>query len=116
MKTPVQVTFRGIGASPAIDDHVRRRAAKLETFSDRLTRCSVAVEAPHHRHTHGDAYRVRIEMRVPGAELVAGDSRGGDAERQDVYAAINDAFNDAGRVLRTHVQRHRHDGKRHAHH
>jgi hypothetical protein len=37
METPVQITFRAVDASPAVEDYVRRRAAKLETFSDRIT-------------------------------------------------------------------------------
>ena len=116
MKTPVQITFRGIDASPAIDEHVRRRAAKLETFSNRMMRCHVAVEAPHHRQKHGEAYRVRIEMSVPGADLVVGNRSSSDPVRQDLYAAIDDAFDDAGRVLQDHVQHRRHDAKPHEQH
>lgn len=116
MKTPVQITFRGIEASTAIDDYIRRRAAKLETFSNRMTRCHMTLEAPHHRQKHGATYRVRIEMSVPGADLVVGDRSRADSLHQDLYAAIDDAFDDAGRVLQGHVQRHRHDGKPHAEH
>jgi ribosomal subunit interface protein len=116
MKTPVQITFRGIEASPAIDDYIRRRTAKLETFSNRMTRCHVTVEAPHHRHKHGAPYRVRIEMSAPGADLVVGDRSAAETAHQDLYAAVDDAFDDASRVLRDHVQRHRHDGKPHEQH
>jgi ribosomal subunit interface protein len=111
MKTPVQITFRGIKASPAIEEYVRRRAAKLETFSDRITRCRVAVESPHHRHKHGEPHRVRVEVTVPGANLVVGDRPSPAPARQDLYAVIDDAFDDAGRVLQDHMQRLRGDIK-----
>lgn len=107
MKTPVQITFRGIEASAAIADYVNRRAAKLETFFDRITHCRVAVEAPHHRHKHGEPHRVRVEMTVPGANLVVGVRPCPDPARQDLYAVIDDVFDDAGRVLQDHVQRQR---------
>jgi len=107
MKTPVQITFRGIEASAAIADYVNRRAAKLETFFDRITHCRVAVEAPHHRHKHGEPHRVRVEMTVPGANLVVGGRACPDPARQDLYAVIDDVFDDAGRVLQDYVQRQR---------
>lgn len=111
MKIPVQITFRGIKASPAIEEYVRRRAAKLETFSDRITRCRVAIEAPHHRHRHGEPHRVRIEVAVPGANLVVGDRPSPAPGRQDLYAVIADSFDDACRVLQDHMQRQRGDIK-----
>jgi len=112
MKTPFQITFRGVDVSPAIDEYVRRRAAKLETFSDRIMHCRAAVEAPHHRHQHGNFYRVRIALSVPGAELVVGENPKENAVHQDLYAAIDDAFDQAGRVLQDHMRRLR--GARHA--
>jgi ribosomal subunit interface protein len=111
MNIPVQITFRGIKPSPAIEEYVRRRAAKLETFSDRITHCRVAVEAPHHRHKHGEPHRVRVEVTVPGANLVVGERPSPDFGRQDLYAVIDDAFDDAGRVLQAHMQRLRGDIK-----
>ena len=111
MKTPVQITFRGIDVSTAVDDYVRRRAAKLETFSDRISRCHVTIEAPHHRHRHGEPFRVVVEITVPGGNLVVGGGRRAYPVRHDLYAAIDDAFDDAGRVLQDHVQRLRGDVK-----
>jgi len=113
MKIPVQITFRGIDGSPAIEDYVRRRAAKLETFSDRMTRCRVVVEAPHHRHLHGGSYRVRVEVTIPGADVVVGDRPSEAPGHRDLYAAIDDAFDDAGRVLQDRVKRLRGETKAH---
>jgi ribosomal subunit interface protein len=113
MKTPVQITFRGIETSPTVEDYVRRRAAKLETFSGHITRCRVVVEAPHQRHRHGEPYRVRVEVTVPGANVVVGDHPIASPRHRDVHAAIDDAFDDAGRVLQDRVQRLRGDTKVH---
>ena len=113
MKVPVQITFRGIEGSPAIEEYVRRRSAKLETFSDRMTRCRVVVEAPNHRHLHGGSYRVRVEVTIPGADIVAGDRASAAHGHRDLYAAIDDAFDDAGRVLQDQVKRLRGDTKTH---
>ena len=44
MQLPVQVTYRGMESSAALEDAVREKAAKLEQFYPRLTRCRVVIE------------------------------------------------------------------------
>ena len=53
MAVPVQVTFRDMPPSDAVTAHVEKRAAKLETFHDRIVKCHVMLEAPHRHHKHG---------------------------------------------------------------
>jgi ribosomal subunit interface protein len=113
VQSPVQITFRGLEGSPAVDEYVRQRATKLDTFSERIVGCHVTVEAPHQHHQHGRQYRIRIDLTVPGAELVVGRTPDEGSLREDVYAAIDDAFDDAGRVLQDHVRRQRGDTKSH---
>ncbi len=93
----VQLTFRDIPHSDSVAAHVEKRAQKLETFFDRMIRCHVVVEAPHRHSRHGKRYHVRIDMRVPGKELVV--SKNLDDSKEDLHAAVDDAFADAERVL-----------------
>jgi ribosomal subunit interface protein len=86
--------------SPAATAHVEKRAAKLDTFFDRLVRCHVVLEAPHRHHKHGKRYHVRIDLGVPGKELVV--SKNMEDNKEDLHAAIDDAFGDAERVLEEH--------------
>src|SRR5262249_22475975 len=117
VQTPIQITFRGLGPSGAIEDYVRRRASKLETFHHRITGCKVTVEAPNHlHHKQGRQYRVRIDIVVPKAELVVGRTPDASSAHEDIYAAIDDAFDDAGRVLQDHIQKQRGYTKTHEHH
>jgi ribosomal subunit interface protein len=97
MQSPVQITFRDISPSDAITAHVERRAAKLDTFYDRIIKCHVVVEAPHRHSKQGKRYHVRIDLHVPGRELVV--SKNPDDAKEDLNAAIDDAFADAERVL-----------------
>jgi ribosomal subunit interface protein len=96
----VQLTFRDIPHSDSVAAHVERRAQKLETFFDRMTRCLVVVEAPHRHSRHGKRYHVRIDMHVPGKELVV--SRNLDDSTEDLHAAVDNAFADAERVLESY--------------
>lgn len=97
MQSPVQVTFRDIPSSNALYAHVEKRAAKLDTFFDRIHKCHVVVEAPHRHHSKGKKYHCRIDLHLPGKELVV--SKNLDDAKEDAYAAIDDAFADAERSL-----------------
>jgi ribosomal subunit interface protein len=103
MAALVQVTFRDIRHSDAVETHVARRASKLETFYGRMVKCHAVVEKPHRSHRHGQGYHVRVDMHVPGRELVV--TRNQDDEREDLHAAIDAAFDDAERVLEDYARR-----------
>jgi ribosomal subunit interface protein len=113
MQLPLQITFHGVQHSDAIEQYVRVRAEKLNTLDGRIMACRVAVELPHRHSQHGEHYRVRIDLTVPGGEVVAERTPGDDRAYEDVYAAIDGAFDDAGRRLQDFVRRQRGDVKDH---
>jgi cold shock CspA family protein len=113
MKLPLQITFRNMDPSEAVEAKVRGEAEKLDTLYDQIMRCSVVVEAHHKRHHKGNIYHVRIDLTVPGGELVADREPGRHHAHEDVYVAIRDAFNAAGRQLKDYVGRRRRDVKTH---
>lgn len=102
MATPVQLTFRDFPPCPSVTDHVQRRATKLETYFDRLMTCHVVVEEPHRRSRHGQKFHVRIDMHVPGKELVVSKTSADSTE--DLHATIDEAFGEAERVLDHHAK------------
>jgi ribosomal subunit interface protein len=97
MQSPVQVTFRDIPPSDALFAHVEKRAAKLDTFFDRIHTCHVVVEAPHRHRTKGKKFHCRIDIHLPGKELVV--SKSPEEAKEDAHVAIDDAFADAERAL-----------------
>jgi ribosomal subunit interface protein len=94
MKTPLQITFRGIDHSDAIGAHIREKAEKLETFFEPIMSCRVVVEMPHQHKHQGKAFNVRIDIGVPGSEIVVNRDN-----NEDVYVALRDAFDAARRQL-----------------
>ena len=109
MKTPLQITFRGIERSDAIETHIREKAEKLETFFEPIMSCRVVVEVPHQHKTQGKSFNVRIDIGVPGGEIVVNRDRD-----EDVYVALRDAFDAAKRQLEDHGRRLRRETKAHA--
>lgn len=113
MQLPLQISFRGMERSEAIETRIRERAAELDQYYDRITSCRVVVESPHRRHHQGKLYHVRIDLTVPGAELVVTREPAEHHAHEDVYVAIRDAFDAAQRRLADHRRRQRGDVKLH---
>jgi ribosomal subunit interface protein len=116
MQGPLEINFRGMDRSDAVEARVREKAAWLESFHDRIMSCRVTVEAPH-RHQHkGRIYTVGVDVTVPGAELVVNRDPGADHAHEDVYVAIRDAFDAAKRRLEAHNRKHQGKELAHAEH
>jgi cold shock CspA family protein len=72
------------------------------------------IEAPHRHQQHGQTYHVRIDLSVPGHELVVSrdpSGKQGGHERLDV--AIRDAFRTLRRQLQDWIARTRGEVKTH---
>ena len=95
MDIPLQVTFRDLPHSPALDERIREKAARLHALSDRITRCRVTLERRHRRQHQGGEYNVRIDVHVPEREIVVNQEHD-----EDVYVALRDAFEAAERQLK----------------
>jgi ribosomal subunit interface protein len=113
MQTPLHVTFHGIAHSDAIEQYVRTRAAKLDTLAARITGCHVALERPYRHARHGEHSRVRIDVTLPGGEIVAVRSPDDAKAYENLHAAIDSAFDDVDRQLQDFVRRQRGDVKPH---
>lgn len=113
MILPLQITFRDIPPSEAIEAKIRERAAKLDRFGERIMGCHVVVEAPHRHQKKGFLYNVSIDLTLPGREIVVNREPSARTSHQDVYVAIRDAFNAAARQLEDVTRRMRGDIKSH---
>ncbi|HTJ27499.1 MAG TPA: HPF/RaiA family ribosome-associated protein [Candidatus Limnocylindria bacterium] len=66
----VQISYRNVLPSGALERLIRDEAAKLERFFERITSCHVLIEQLHRRRADGSPFHVRIELGVPGELLV----------------------------------------------
>ncbi|MBZ5644735.1 MAG: HPF/RaiA family ribosome-associated protein [Acidobacteriia bacterium] len=129
MKSKMQITFRNMKRSQAVEGWIASEVAKLETFYNRLMGCRVTVEVPHRHHKRGWPYHIRVDLTVPGGEivvkrepsLIARSRRLGERaskKQSEVHIphkklrqAIDDAFKAAGRRLQDYARRQRGDIK-----
>ncbi|TXT24361.1 MAG: sigma 54 modulation protein/ribosomal protein S30EA [Gallionellaceae bacterium] len=108
MQTPLQITIRNIASSEALEKRIREKAEKLGEFYDHITSCRVVVGEPHKHQRQGKQFNVRVDIGLPGREIVA--TRDHD---EDVYVALRDAFDAAKRQLEDYARQQRGDVKTH---
>ena len=59
MQVPLQITFRHMEPSNAVEAIIREQCHKLEQFAEHITCCRITIDAPsgHHRAVHAGAVR-----------------------------------------------------------
>jgi ribosomal subunit interface protein len=108
MQIPLQITIRDVDHSEALETRIRDKVAKLEEFSKNIISCRVVVEVPHKHHHQGKQFNVRIDISVPGSEIVVNRDHA-----EDVYVALRDTFDAAKRRLEDYARKIRGDIKAH---
>jgi cold shock CspA family protein/ribosome-associated translation inhibitor RaiA len=125
MQLTPTITFRGIDPSAALEAEIRTRVGKLETYYRPIMGCHVLVEFAERHHETGNRYHVRIDVTVPGEEIVVAHEASLHATAQDVDAekatkeaepdperkharvAVREAFDIARRRLQDYGRRQR---------
>ena len=115
MQTQPQVSFDDIPIDEAVRDAALRHIDELEATYDRITGCHVVVAQPHRHHREGRLYSVRVDLIVPGAEIVVNRNHPLDHAHEDVFVAMRDSFDAARRRLEDHVRHLRGAEKSHTH-
>jgi ribosomal subunit interface protein len=113
MQLPLQITFRHMEPSPVFEAQIRERVAKLDEFFGRITSCHVVVDRQNHRHGQGNLFEVRIDVTLPGGEIVAGHDPGMNHAHEDAHVALRDAFDALRRRIEDYARKERGDVKHH---
>jgi len=125
MQLTPTITFRGVERTAALEAEVIARLGKLETYYAGIMGCRVLVELVQRHHEAGNRYHVRIDLTVPGEEIVVTHEASlrattrdveaakitrlaePDPERKHARVAIREAFDIARRRLQDYARRQR---------
>ena len=105
MELPVQVTFRDMPVSDAVEAACWQEAEKLERYYDRITSCRIVVAQSNHRHQKGNHYEIRVDLTVPGREIVVTREPPQHGAHEEILVAIREAFDAARRRLEDYVRK-----------
>lgn len=114
MQVPLQITFRHMDSQEALAARIRERAEELDQVFERIISCRVVVECRHPRRKQGNLFRVRVDLTIPGREIVVGRDPAAHRAHEDAYVAVRDAFDAVRRLLEDQVREGRGDVKLHA--
>lgn len=114
MQQLLQVTFRGMDPSAALEERVRALADRFNHFRDHITSCHVTIQAPHQHHQQGTLYNVRVRIGLEHGEINVDRTGGHDHAHEDPFVAVRDAFNSADRKLHDELRKRGHHRGQHA--
>lgn len=113
MIIPLQITFRHMDPSPALEARIRELAARFDRFSEHIMRCRVVVEPLSHHSHQGALHDIRIDITLPDDEIAIRHAHLSDHAHEDPYVALRDAFHAARRKLEDYERKRRLDVKTH---
>jgi len=100
MAFPVEISYKDVPHSDRLERLIREEATKLERYYSRIVSGRVLIEHVHHRAP----FHARVELSVPGEELVARRSEKSETFMTEELA-IHNAFKVVKRQLLDYVDR-----------
>lgn len=105
MERPLNITFRNMDTSLAIESHIRERASELEKYHSRIVGCDVVIKAEKKKKVSGRNFEVQLTVRVPGPDIYVAREIGQGNASDDVNLAIHEAFDAARCLLKEQVRK-----------
>ncbi len=98
MQVPLQITFRDIEHSDAIEQHLRDETEKLnQFFSHDIISCHITIEQSQKRQHQGKLYNLHVTVNVPHREQPIVVNK---KENENLYLAIRESYD----VLRDQIK------------
>ena len=116
MQTQPTVSFDGVAVDDAVRDAAFAHVDKLETFCRDIVGCHVVLSQPHRHPRRGRLWSVRVDLVVPGVDIIVNRTHCRDQAHEDPLVALRDAFDAAQRRLEEHVRERRGQVKAHVPH
>lgn len=105
MQSPAQIQFKNMESSEALEAAINKWVDKLDRAYPTIMTCRVCVEAPSKKKIRGGLYHTRIDIKLPGKEVVVNRNPDLHHSYSDVHVSIRDAFKSAQRQLEDVVKR-----------
>lgn len=101
MKPAVNVVYRDLESSAALNAIIDKKVEKLTRYSDGIISSRVVIDIPHNHKHKGKLFRASVELDMKGNPLSV------HCDDESVHVAVRDAFSSAERTLKKTVGRKR---------
>ncbi|KTD72789.1 HPF/RaiA family ribosome-associated protein [Legionella tucsonensis] len=95
----VQIIFRSVSYSSAIECHIHKRYNKLKRIYRKISHCRVVIDREENHRNKGKIFSVIINMTLRGKEL---SSR---KQNQNLYITLRDCFAAIEKLLEKQFKR-----------
>lgn len=94
MKPVVDVIYRDLDASAALNEIITKKIEKLSRFNDQILHSRIVLDAPHNSKHKGKQYRAVIELELKGRPIAV------TQDDESIHVAVRDAFLSAERKIK----------------
>jgi cold shock CspA family protein/ribosome-associated translation inhibitor RaiA len=98
MQEPLQIAFRNMATSPALERRVRKLFGRLERYYDGIISARIVIEAPH-KQPPRSTLGVSISIGVPGRDIVVKREQRPHEADDHTVRVLNEAFEAAARQV-----------------
>lgn len=114
MQVPLELTFRGVDRTPALETYIRQQVDRLHRYCPYIISAHVAVERAQEHLRVGTPWRVRVEVRIPPNHQLVAHKEPGDAPiHTDLRVIVRETFGALERQVKALVERQRGELKTH---
>lgn len=112
MDVPPEIAYRNIEPTDELEDRILGGIDRLEGIHDHIVSCRVMVEETNPGRRAGKLNHVRLDISVPGHEVVVNRDPPDHPASQDLPQAIDEAFDIARRKLKRLKEKRRGRGRK----
>jgi ribosomal subunit interface protein len=94
MKPAVDVLYRDLESSPALNEMISKKLEKLNRYSDQIIHSRVVLDTPHNHKHKGKQFRASIEIDIKGHPIAIAQ------DNESIHLAVRDAFISAERKVK----------------
>ena len=94
MKPAVDVIYRDLDSSAALNAVINKKIDKLNRFNDQILHSRVVLDIPHNHKHKGKQFRASIELDLRGGAVAV------TQDDESIHIAVRDAFLTAERKIK----------------
>ncbi len=101
MKPAVDVVYRDLDSSAALNEIITKKLEKLNRYTDQIVHSRVVLDIPHNHKHKGKQFRASIELDIKGHPVAI------TQDDESIHVAVRDAFSSAERKVKQLAARQR---------
>lgn len=94
MKSAIDLVYRDLDSSAALNDIISKKLEKLNRFTDQIVHSRIVLDTPHNHKHKGKQYRASLELDIKGHPIAV------TQDNESIHLAIRDVFLSAERKVK----------------